>query len=67
MPGRKKVEAQLRMASGVTRVTALNGGSARDGLEALFKHLENVDALEHSHATQGDKETDPAEQKRISE
>lgn len=48
MPHRTKKQAQLKMDIGVVRVGALDGATARESLEALMAHLDNVDALERS-------------------
>ncbi|MGX5723289.1 hypothetical protein [Shinella zoogloeoides] len=48
MPHRTKKDAQVRLDLGVARVSALEGDTPRESLEALKTHLENVDALERS-------------------
>jgi len=51
MPHRTKKDAQVRLDLGVARVSALDGATPREALEALKSHLENVDALERSEAS----------------
>lgn len=61
MPHRTKKDAQVRLDLGVARISALDGASSRETLEALKTHLENVDALERSEKfPANDKAENPA-------
>ncbi len=67
MPHRTKDEAQLRMAIGVARVTALKGGDARDGLVAIQQHLTNVKTLEEPPSSSDNPEDQPTVHRRLTE
>lgn len=64
MPHRTKKDAQVRLDLGVARVSALNGATPHETLEALKTHLENVDALERSEAFPVDDESGRPARKR---